>query len=334
MEEKNKLKIITYIFLLLLVTGTIGYMILLKINLVDALYMTVITISTVGYGEVAKMDTPAKIFSIFMIFWGVGIVGYAFTTIVVMFVEGKITDIWKGRKMDNRIANLNNHYIICGAGEMADVIIENFTKENLDFVVIDQDPQVVQAHGDNNILVIEGDTTQEKVLEKAGVSRAKGLISVLSTDVENIVTVLTARTMNPDLYIISRAIHKTCPEKLKKVGADKTLSAVEIGGRRMAALMTKPNIISFLDVITRVGDLELDLEEVKIEAGSSLDKIMIKDAQIPKKTGLIVLAIKEVNNKDLIFNPTPEHIFEEGDVLLVLGSEDKVKKLRSLAKQN
>lgn len=334
MEEKNKLKIITYIFLLLLVTGTIGYMILLKINLVDALYMTVITISTVGYGEVAKMDTPAKIFSIFMIFWGVGIVGYAFTTIVVMFVEGKITDIWKGRKMDNRIANLNNHYIICGAGEMADVIIENFTKENLDFVVIDQDPQVVQAHGDNNILVIEGDTTQEKVLEKAGVSRAKGLISVLSTDVENIVTVLTARTMNPDLYIISRAIHKTCPEKLKKVGADKTLSAVEIGGRRMAALMTKPNIISFLDVITRVGDLELDLEEVTIEAGSSLDKIMIKDAQIPKKTGLIVLAIKEVNNKDLIFNPTPEHIFEEGDVLLVLGSEDKVKKLRSLAKQN
>lgn len=137
-------------------------MILLKINLVDALYMTVITISTVGYGEVAKMDTPAKIFSIFMIFWGVGIVGYAFTTIVVMFVEGKITDIWKGRKMDNRIANLNNHYIICGAGEMADVIIENFTKENLDFVVIDQDPQVVQAHGDNNILVIEGDTTQER----------------------------------------------------------------------------------------------------------------------------------------------------------------------------
>lgn len=171
-------------------------------------------------------------------------------------------------------------------------------------------------------------------MEKAGVSRAKGLISVLSTDVENIVTVLTARTMNPDLYIISRAIHKTCPEKLKKVGADKTLSAVEIGGRRMAALMTKPNIISFLDVITRVGDLELDLEEVTIEAGSSLDKIMIKDAQIPKKTGLIVLAIKEVNNKDLIFNPTPEHIFEEGDVLLVLGSEDKVKKLRSLAKQN
>lgn len=216
MEEKNKLKFISYTFLLLILVGTIGYMILLRIQFVDALYMTVITISTVGFGEVAQMDTNAKIFSIFMIFWGVGIVGYTFTTLVVMFVEGKILDIWKGKKMDNKIANLDNHYIICGSGEMTDVIIENFKKQNLDFVIIAQEPEALEEYAEAEILSFQGDPTQEKILEKAGISKAKGLISVMGSDVENIVTVLSARTLNRDLYIIARAITKTCPDKLKK----------------------------------------------------------------------------------------------------------------------
>lgn len=332
--RKNKLKFISYTFILLILVGTIGYMILLRIQFVDALYMTVITISTVGFGEVAQMDTNAKIFSIFMIFWGVGIVGYTFTTLVVMFVEGKIIDIWKGRKMDSKIASLNNHYTICGSGEMSDVIVENFKKQNLDFVIIAQEPEALEAYAEAEILSFQGDPTQEKILEKAGISKAKGLISLMDSDVENIVTVLTARTLNKDLYIIARAITKTCPDKLKKVGANKTLSPVEIGGRRMAALMTKPNIISFLDVITRVGDVELDLEEVTVSSGSYLENTMIKDAQIPKKTGLIILAIKKVGDEKLLFNPPSEHVFCQGDVLLILGREEQVEKLMDLATKN
>lgn len=128
MEEKRKLKFIFYTFALLLLVGIVGYMALLKIGFIDALYMTVITISTVGFGEVAKMDAEAKVFSIFMIFWGVGIVGYAFTNLIVMFVDGKLTDLWKGKKMDRDISKLNNHYIICGSGEIAEVIIKKICR--------------------------------------------------------------------------------------------------------------------------------------------------------------------------------------------------------------
>lgn len=165
MEEKKKLKYILYTFILLLLVGIVGYMILLKIPLIDALYMTVITISTVGFGEVAQMDAEAKIFSIFMIFWGVGIVGYAFSTLVVMFVEGKIMDIWKGKRMDSKIAQLENHYIICGSGEMANVIVRKFRKEELDFVIIVPDEETLEVYTDQDILALEGCPTEEDVLK-------------------------------------------------------------------------------------------------------------------------------------------------------------------------
>lgn len=330
MKEKRKLKLILYSFAGLLIIGIIGYMILLKVNFIDALYMTVITISTVGFGEVALMDTEAKIFSIIMIFWGVGIVGYAFSTLVVMFVEGKFTEIWKGRRMNKNIAKLDNHYIICGSGELAEVIINKFIKEGLDFVVVTDKYQDLDEYSHEDILVVEGSSTEEAILLEAGVDKAKGLLATMDSEVDNIVTVLTARNLNDSIYIISNSMSKSGSEKLRKVGADKTLSAVEISGKRMAALMIKPNIISFLDVFTRVGDVELDLEEVIVKKDSYLAGKTLKEAQIPKKTGLMVLAIKRYEDKKLIFNPSFTYTFEIGDVLIVLGHEDQVDKLRHL----
>lgn len=330
MEEKRKLKLILITFASLLLVGIFGYMILLRVSFVDALYMTVITISTVGFGEVAKMDSEAKIFSIIMIFWGVGIVGYAFSTLVVMFVEGKITEIWKGRKMNKNIAKLDNHYIICGSGELAEVIINKFVKEGLDFVVVTDKYQDLDEYSHEDILVVEGSSTEEEVLLEAGIKKAKGLVSTMDAEVDNIVTVLTARNLNDSIYIISNSMSKSGSEKLMKVGADKTLSAVEISGKRMAALMIKPNIISFLDVFTRVGDVELDLEEVTVKKDSYLSGKTLKEAEIPKKTGLVVLAIKKIEDKRLVFNPSVDYTFKTGDVLIVLGHEDQVDKLRHL----
>lgn len=330
MEDKRKLKLILSMFASLLLIGIFGYMILLKVSFVDALYMTVITISTVGFGEVAKMDAEAKVFSILMIFWGVGIVGYAFSTLVVMFVEGKLTEIWKGRKMNKKIANLENHYIICGSGEIAEVVVNKFVKEGLDFVVITDKYQDLDEYSHEDILVVEGSSTEEEILIKAGVEKAKGLLSTMDSEVDNIVTVLTARNLNSDIYIISNSMSKSGSEKLRKVGADKTLSATEISGKRMAALMIKPNIISFLDVFTRVGDVELDLEEVIVKKDSYLENKTLKEAQIPQKTGLVVLAIKKFDDKKLVFNPSPSYTFKLGDVLIVLGHEEQVDKLRHL----
>lgn len=330
MEEKRKLKFILYAFALLLIIGVVGYMFLLKVDFIDALYMTVITISTVGFGEIGTTSSWSELFSIIMIFLGVGIVGYAFTTVVAMFVEGKVKDFWKGSKMEKKIASLNDHYIICGSGELAEVIINNFIDQNLNFVVITDKREDLDDYSHHDILVVEGMSTEEEVLEHAGIDRAKGLVSTLDSEVDNIVTVLTARNLNKNIYIIANAITKSGSEKLMKVGADKTLSAVEISGKRMASLMTKPNIISFLDVVTRIGDVELDLEEVVVKSGSYLESKKLIEAQIPNKTGLIVLAIKTIEDNKMIFNPPVNHTFQIGDVLIVLGREEQVDKLKHL----
>lgn len=330
MEERRKLKLIFCAFSLLMLVGVVGYMFLLKVGFIDALYMTVITISTVGFGEVGTVSPQSEIFSIFMIFFGVGIVGYAFTSVVAMFVEGKVGDLWKGSKMDKKILSLNNHYIICGSGELAEVIINKFVNEKLDFVVVTDKRDDLDDYSHHNILVVEGHSTEESVLEHAGISRAKGLIACLDSEVDNIVTVLTARNLNKDIYIIANSLSKSGGEKLLKVGANKTLSSIEISGNRMASLMIKPNIISFLDVVTKIGDLELDLEEVYVKKGSYLENKNLIEAQIPNKTGLTVLAIKKITDGEMIFNPPSDYSLKIGDCLIVLGREDQVEKLRNL----
>lgn len=330
MEEKRKLKLILYAFAFLLMIGMIGFKFLLQVDWVDAFYMTVITISTVGFGEIGTTSNASELFSVLMIFLGVGIVGYAFTTVVAMFVEGKVADYWKGSKMNKKIDALNNHYIICGSGETAEVIIDKFIHEQLDFVVITDKREDLADYSHHDILVVEGHATEENVLEHAGVERAKGLIATLDTEVDNIVTVLTARNMNDNIYIIANATTKSGSDKLLKVGADKTLSAVEISGKRMASLMIKPNIMSFLDVVTRIGDIELDLEEVVVMDGSYLQNKNLIEAEIPQKTGLTVLAIKKIEDGKMLFNPPVDYTFNIGDVLIVLGREEQVDKLRHL----
>lgn len=330
MDEKRKIKFILYVFSLLLIIGTVGYMILLDVDIVDALYMTVITVSTVGFGEVGTTSNSSEIFSVIMIFLGVGIVGYAFTTLVAMFVDGKVSDLWKGSKMERKISALSDHYIICGSGELAEVIIKKFIDENLDFVVITDKREDLDDYSHHNILVVEGQSTEESVLLHAGIEKAKGLVATMETEVDNIVTVLTARNLNNKIYIISNAITKSGNEKLLKVGANKTLSAIEISGNRMASLMIKPNIISFLDVVTRVGDVELDLEEVIVKKGSYLENKTLIEAEIPRKTGLTVLAIKKIEDEKMLFNPPIDYTFKIGDVLIILGREEQVDKLRNL----
>ncbi|WP_304264037.1 TrkA family potassium uptake protein [Kallipyga massiliensis] len=330
MDEKRKLKFILYAFLLLMVVGIVGYMVLLDVPFVDALYMTVITISTVGFGEVGRTSSQSELFSVLMIFLGVGIVGYALSTVVAMFVEGKMVDLWKGKKMNKRISALHDHYILCGSGEIAKVIIESFLEKNLDFVVITDKQDDLDDLSHHDILVIEGQATEENILKAAGIDRAKGLIASLDSEVDNIVTVLTARNLNKEIYIIANSTTKSGREKLSKVGANKTLSAVEISGRRMASLMIKPNIISFLDVVTRMGDVELDLEEVFVKTDSYLENKTLLEAQIPSKTGLMVLAIKKKEDGKMLFNPPIDYTFQLGDVLIVLGREDQVNKLRNL----
>lgn len=332
-ERRNNIIVLVSLILTIVLTGTIGYKILLDTNIVDALYMTVITISTVGYGEIAEMDAEAKIFSIVLIFISLGTVSYLFSTLVSSLLEGDLKKAWRRRNMEKEIKKIKNHYIVCGAGETGYQSIKKFKDKGVEFVVIDKSEAVVDDLVEEGVLTVLGDASEESILKKANIAAAIGLITALPSDAENVYTVLTARQMNDELYIVSRAINKNATGKLKKAGADNTISPNEIGGSRMASLMIRPNVMSFLDVVTRAGDVILDLEEVTIFPNSDLIDKELKDSEIPQRTGLIVLAIKKKGSEELSFNPSSSEKLEEGDAMIVLGQSEQVDNLREMANE-
>jgi voltage-gated potassium channel len=319
------------ILLVLISTGVFGYYILLDLEFIDALYMTVITISTVGFQEVTEMTQQAKLFSIVLILFSIGTVSYLVTNIASYFIEGDIKEALKRRKMENRISKMNNHYIICGAGKTGHAVIDVFLHRNIPFVVIEEDEEKVNRLAERDISVLHGNATEETVLSKANITSAKGLVSVLPYDSLNLYVVLTAREMNQKLNIVAKAVDKRAHEKLTKAGANNTISPNEIAGRRMAVSLLRPSVISFLDSFVHTKELDLDLEDVKIYQGSTLNGLSLKDANIPAKTGLIILALKKQNEENLKFNPSSEEVLEIGDSMIVLGTEQQVSALQKLA---
>jgi voltage-gated potassium channel len=331
MNDKGKVMIFIYILIGIVAMGTIGYQIFLDVSLLDAFYMTIITISTVGYTEVAKMDADAKLFSVFLIIISLGTVGYLFTRIISSLMEGDIRDALRRRTMDKKIAEFKNHYILCGAGETGWNAMKRFQKSNVDLVIIEKDESIVKELINMGIPAIQGDATQDDVLISAGIHHAKGLITALAKDADNVFTVLTARELNKGLYIVSRAIDKNAHQKLRIAGANNTISPDEIGGSRMAALMLNPTVISFLDIITHAGDVVLDLEDVVICDKSAIANMSLREVKIPEKTGLIVLAIKKRGSEKLEFNPSSDETLQIGDTMIVLGRQEQVFELRKLA---
>jgi voltage-gated potassium channel len=330
----KRIAISLLILFLLVIVGALGYRYFLSVSWLDALYMTIITISTVGYQEVATMTPSAKIFSIALILLSLGTVGYLLTNIASSLFESNVMEALRRRKMKNSIERLENHYIVCGSGETGSAVIDYLTSKKVPFVVIDNNEDVIVNLINHGVLAFVGNATQEEVLQQAQIQRAKGLIASLSRDSYNVYTVLTARGMNPDLYIVAKAIEKGADEKLKKAGANNTISPNEIGGRRLAASLVRPSIISFLDAITMAGEVEFDLEEIVIQKTSSLIDLSLKEARIPEKTRLMVMAIKKKNSSSLIFNPSSDEILAEGDTMIVLGQDSQVNVLRELATGN
>jgi voltage-gated potassium channel len=330
----KRIAISLFILLLLVLAGMLGYRSFLSVSWIDALYMTIITISTVGYQEVAPMTASAKLFSVVLILVSLGTVGYLLTNIASLLFESNVMAAIRRRKMENSIEKLDNHYIVCGCGETGSSVIEYLTSKKVPFIVIDNNEEIIANLNAHGILAFIGNATQEEVLAKAQIHKAKGLIASLSRDSFNVYTVLTARGMNPDLYIVAKAIEKGSDEKLRKAGANNTISPNEIGGRRLAASLVRPSIISFLDAITMAGEVEFDLEEVVIQQTSVLNGVILKDARIPEKTGLIVLALRKANTNKLIFNPSSDENLSYGDTMIVLGQDNQVNMLRQLAEGN
>jgi len=312
--------------------GTTGYVVIEKWPLLDAAYMTLITLTTIGFGEVRPLTANGRIFTMFLIVTGVGILLYGISTFTAIIVEGHLMDIIRRRRMNRKIGKLKDHYIICGAGNVGFYIVEEFIKTGQAFVVIDRKQENIKKLSDK-VPWVEGDASDDNVLLRAGINKAKGLVAALPADKDNLFIVLTSRELNPRLKIVSRAIEEESINKLKKAGADCVVSTTYIGGMRIASEILRPTVTKFLDTMLREGGGTLRIEEVQIPMGSRVSGITLGELEVPKKTGLIVIAIKGGKSEQYIYNPHSSYELSEEDFLIVLGDNEKIMKLKNIVCQ-
>jgi len=309
--------------------GTAGYMIIEGWNIFDAVYMTVITISTVGYGEVHEISKIGRVFTVFLVFTGVGFCIYVAGSVVQFMVEGQIRSILGRRRLDKKIDRLKNHYIICGYGRIGRVLCKNIKRKPMDLVVIEKNKDMAHTMDEDGILYITGDASDEATLIRAGIKHAKSLIAVLATDVDNVFLVLTARQLNQDLYIIARSSIEEVKSKLRSAGANKVESPYEIGAVSMAQRILRPTVTSFLDQAFDYNEKNIHMEEMFVSASSNLVNVMLKDSDIRQNCNLIIIAIKKSDN-DMLFNPSFESVIKAGDTLIAVGEDANLQKLAQI----
>ncbi len=331
MEDfRKKLIQILALTILVITFGTAGYMGIEGWNFLDSLYMTIITLATVGFREVHDLSFRGKLFTIFLIFGGVGTVLYALSTGARVILEGELKEIFGRRKLEKKIKELRDHYIICGYGRMGKIISKELKSEGVKFVVIEKTPVSLEENED--VLLLRGDATRDNILGEAGIEKARGLISVLPTDAENLLVVLSARGLNPNILIVARAAEEDSEQKFLRAGATKVVSPYHIGGLRMAHTVLKPTVVDFIEFATRSGNIELQMQEILIQDGASLLGMTLEECGIGRDLGVIVIAIKQ-STGDTRFNPTFKSTIKPGDTLIALGEVSKLKVVEEMAKR-
>lgn len=329
---KNFFNIILLI-LFLLIIGTAGYVLIEKWSLIDSIYMTIITLTTVGYGEVAPLSYKGKIFTILFIIFGIVIFSIIITRVVNFIFQNELGIIFRRRGMQKKINKLKEFYIVCGLGDVGRVIIEEFKNSNIMAVGIDKNKEVVEFMKSKfpKYLFIVGDATEDSVLSEAGIERAKGIIAALASDIENLYVVISARNLNPKIRIIAKANDESTQIKMQKAGADYVISPDLIGALRMASVAIRPEVVSFLDIMTRNIEQTWRLEQILIPETSPLIGKTLKDVAIPAITGLLVIAVKDANQK-FIYNPPANYLLSSNNTLLVLGNQEKIERLQKYIK--
>ncbi len=318
----------------LIVIGTIGFARLPGWSMSDGFYMTMITITSVGYGEVRPLDEGGRLFASVFLVGSVTALGIWFALITSTIVELDLAHTFRKRRTMKRLENLSEHIIICGAGRMGRQVVIEMIKARMPYVVIDRDPECAEEvrELDEHALVIEDDATRDDTLVAAGIGGARGLVAALSADTDNVFVCLTARDLQPKLQIVARAYDEDARSKLRKAGADHVVSPNITGGIRMASVLLRPQVMSFLDVVTRSEDMDLLLEEVGVPEHSPISGHTLAEAEIPQKTGLIVLAIKhgEERRAPFLYNPASNEMVRAGDTLIVLGAAEQLDSLRQV----
>jgi len=326
MSPVRKLILLLLLILLPLVGGTVGYMVIEGANFLDALYMTVITLASIGYREVVPLSHKGQAFTIILITFGVGAVTFSIYMIGGIVVEGQIRKIFGRRYVKRQIEKLKDHYIICGYGRMGSVLAGQLAQEKVPAVVVEQESDALQRLMTSDHLFVEGDATTENVLEAANIKSAKGLISAVASDADNLFITLTARGMNPDLFIMARAYDERSEGKLLLAGADKVVDPYRLGAMRLAHSILRPAFVDFIELATHRDHLDLTMEEIRVEEGSRLAGVMPRDSEIRSRYGLMVITVKKTDGT-MTLNPPPDLLIEGGDILIAIGEPGNLREL-------
>jgi voltage-gated potassium channel len=310
--------------------GTFGYRYLEGWSLLDSLYMTVITLTTVGYSEVHPIERmETRIFTILLILSGMGVVFYTLSTITHLIVEGHIGDLLGSRKVKRAIEKMKHHCIVCGYGRIGQSICHELQKAHVPFVVVEKDPLLIQRLEQEAIPGVLGDATTEEALIEAGIHRARALIPAAHTDADNVYITLTAKSLNPRIFIVARAADPHAHKKLQWAGADRVVSPYQMSGRRMANLILRPNVVEFIEGSLFDPDVDLVIEEILLPDQGPLVGVSLMDSGLRRDYNLIVVAIKRKEG-ELIINPSPQEVLSSGDILIVLGKRQDIDRLSCL----
>jgi len=317
------------LFIALLAIGSWGYMAIEGWDFFDALYMTVITIATVGYGEVHIVSPTGRMFTLVLIFLGVGFFLYVVGNFIQFLVEGRIRYVLGRRKLDRQINKLKNHYIICGYGRMGRALARFLIQRYLDVVVIEQNQARTSVMDEDGILYLVGAATDESLLIRAGIERARGLITVVGSDADNVFLVLLARQMNPDIFIVARAVMNSAKRTLTAAGATKVVSPYDLGARRMAHAILRPTVIEFLEMAFADENVDVEVEELTIKPNSPVVHRTLYESEIRSKFGVMIISIKK-RDGHMVFNPDADTLLESEDTLVVVGGAANIKGLEKL----
>jgi voltage-gated potassium channel len=315
---------------LLVALGTAGYVEIEGWGPFDALYMTVITITTLGFEEVHRLSREGRIFTMLLSLGGIFTLFYAATEVIRQVVSGEVRHVFGRQRMQRALAKLKDHLVVCGYGRMGQLVCHEFSDLGLPFVVIDRSDALLHDFALPHGIALPGDATSDEVLKSAGVERARALVAAAASDADNLYITMSARLINPGLYIVARAEEEHADAKLLRAGASKVVSPYAIGGQRVAQAVLRPNVMDFLELATRSEHLELQIEEATVAASSSLVGRSLEESRLRRDLGIILVALKR-RDGSMLFNPAAEAILQAGDTLISLGHRDQLDRLEALA---